>query len=106
LDFGGDVGQFIPEIETIQRRAVFEVSGLDPIRGLRTIGDWAEAGLFEPDLIMICHVLEHVTEPRQLIESAARVLTRNGLLYIEVPLDAPMGISKAFAGSGYRRYTA
>ncbi len=38
------------------------------------------------DLILLCHVLEHVPEPTELIRGLASFLAEGGLLYIEVPL--------------------
>jgi len=37
------------------------------------------------DLIIISHVLEHVTEPREFLRTLGAHLTREGALYIEVP---------------------
>lgn len=38
------------------------------------------------DVILLCHTLEHVTEPRGMINALSYHLTEKGLLYVEVPL--------------------
>lgn len=39
------------------------------------------------DLIVCSHVLEHVAEPRNVLENLIRNLNSNGLIYIEVPME-------------------
>jgi len=101
LDFGGDEGQFIPDLKSIQSRAVLEISKVSPKENVISLSDWTEAKAFKPDFIMICHVLEHVDNPRELIEKAAEILPIEGLLYVEVPLDYPPKLSKTFTKSWY-----
>jgi SAM-dependent methyltransferase len=52
---------------------------------------WPEnPGLF--DLIAAFHVLEHVLEPKQFVQKAARLLRPAGMLYLEVPcIERPYG---------------
>ena len=40
------------------------------------------------DLILLCHVLEHVTHPVELLGRLAALLAAGGQLYVEVPLGA------------------
>ena len=89
LDFGGDEGQFIPDIDSIEARAVFEVSSVSSLEGVNRFRDWTQVRGFSPDMIMMCHVLEHVENARELVETAFSVLASGGLTYIEVPLDSP-----------------
>ena len=102
LDFGGDEGQFIPDLKSIQSRAVLEISKVSPKENVISLADWTEAKVFSPDFIMICHVLEHVDNPRELVEKAAEILPFDGLLYVEVPLDYPPKLSTTFTKSWYR----
>ena len=37
------------------------------------------------DVIMLAHVFEHCNDPRLVLESLARLLTKDGIVYIEVP---------------------
>ena len=43
---------------------------------------------------MCCHLLEHVSNPDEVISELADLLSENGYLYIEVPFDSPFYLSK------------
>lgn len=105
LDVGGDEGQFIPEIDSIIQKAVLEVSGVHPVDGAQILTNWNEVDGFSPDMIMMCHVLEHIENARENVENAARALKPGGLLYLEIPLDRPVKISRIFSTPAYKRYT-
>jgi SAM-dependent methyltransferase len=105
LDVGGDEGQFIPNIESITEKAVLEVSGVRPVDDARVLTNWNEVDDFSPDMIMMCHVLEHIENARENIENAARALKPGGLLYVEIPLDRPGKIGRIFSTPTQRRYT-
>ena len=105
LDVGGDEGQFIPKIESITHKAVLEVSGVRPVDGAQVLGSWNEVDDFSPDMVMMCHVLEHIETARENIENASRALKPGGLLYIEIPLDRPLNISRLFSTPLYMKYT-
>lgn len=106
LDVGGDEGQFIPELGTIEKKAVLEVSDVSRMSDVDQIQDWEEAQRFRPDLIMMCHVLEHTDGARDLVDSAAKCLSRSGLLYVEIPLDAPDRLPRFLKSSVNRSYTS
>jgi SAM-dependent methyltransferase len=105
LDVGGDEGQFIPRMDSIVEKAVLEVSGVRPVEGAQVFASWSEVHNFSPDMIMMCHILEHIEEARENVENASRVLKRGGLLYIEIPLDRPVKIPRIFSTHWYMRYT-
>jgi hypothetical protein len=105
LDVGGDEGQFIPRIDSIIEKAVLEVSGVRPVDGARVFTSWSEAANFSPDMIMMCHVLEHVESARENVENALSILQPGGLLYIEIPLDRPSNIGRVFSRPVYMGYT-
>lgn len=42
------------------------------------------------DLIILSHILEHLEEPVRALASVKRLLTKNGLIFVNVPLNAPM----------------
>lgn len=105
LDVGGDEGQFIPRIDSIVEKAVLEVSGVRPVEGAQVFSSWEEVDNYSPDMIMMCHILEHVATARENVENAARVLQPGGLLYIEIPLDRPNKIGGLFSTRMYMRYT-
>jgi len=105
LDVGGDEGQFIPQIDSIIQKAVLEVSGVRPVDGAQILTNWNDVDDFSPDMIMMCHVLEHIENARENVENASRVLKPGGLLYLEIPLDRPVKIGRVFSTPAYRKYT-
>lgn len=87
VDWGGDEGQFIPQLPNIQFAGVFEISGRPVRPGISSLPSLEQVRDASPNLIMLCHVLEHLTEPRTEFESILSILGPGGHLYIEVPLD-------------------
>ena len=87
LDFGGDRGQFIPD-EWTGDRFVYEVSGQAPLPGIQALTSFAgqEASF---DLVMLCMVMEHLSEPAAQLEVLHGLVAPGGLLYVEVPLERP-----------------
>lgn len=85
LDFGGDRGQMIPDLG--KDRYVYEISGMEPVAGVTSIQDTKDLGTDRFDLTLLSHVLEHVSEPRTILDQLLPVLKRRGLLYVEVPLE-------------------
>ena len=87
LDFGGDAGQFIPDIEGADRY-VLEVSDVPPVPGVMSVSHLED--LKEPvDLVMVAHVLEHLSDPVALLQELTSVSGDDGHLYVEVPMDRP-----------------
>jgi hypothetical protein len=87
LDYGGDAGQFIPDWSGL-RKYVYEISDVTPCPGIERLGDLAD--LREPvDLVMLAHVLEHASDPLAMLRHLRGLATRQGWLYVEVPLDRP-----------------
>jgi hypothetical protein len=96
LDVGGDEGQFIPFVSSLEAAAVLEVSAARPVSGVRQVGSWDDARSFSPDTVMLCHVLEHVREPGAMFDRAVNLVGEGGLIYVEIPLDRPQKISKIY----------
>lgn len=88
LDYGGDAGQFIPP-DLAPRKFVFEVSDQPPAEGVERLTD--KAALRRPfDLVMACHVLEHLAQPSAfLAQLRAELGPQRGHFYAEVPLERP-----------------
>jgi putative flippase GtrA/SAM-dependent methyltransferase len=87
VDFGGDQGQFFPEAAT-GRRIVVDLSDkplVPDVERVASLEELSEA----PDLIILAHVLEHVSDPRELLLQLRKALAPHGFLYVEVPLDRP-----------------
>jgi len=83
LDFGGDLGQYIPNEFNHARRHVVEIEERELVQGVTAVKSPVDC---EPvDLVMCCHTLEHVSYPNDLVADMKRYLKPGGLLYIEVP---------------------
>jgi hypothetical protein len=87
VDYGGDEGQFIPSLPNTSFAGVYDVSGLPSRAGIVKLSSVQQVHEVSPNLIMLCHVLEHLADPRAEFESILELLCPQGLIYIEVPLD-------------------
>ena len=93
LDVGSGTGHFAAAM----REAGWEVMGLEPDEGARTVASKQHSlKLLSPDelfnlpekkfdAITLWHVLEHVHELKKYIQTFRRILTDNGQLFIAVP---------------------
>ena len=104
LYVGGDEGQFIPSLATLEATAVLEVSNVKPQPGVEVVEDWREAADFKPDMVLLCHVLEHLDDPRSTLKNISNLLAPGHLFYVEIPLDNVQVSSGWFRSDGYRRY--
>lgn len=98
LDYGGDRGQLIP---CGNERCVYEVSDVEPVAGVRALRtpEALEGRSFE--LVLLCQVLEHASEPSALLAKLSALATR--LVYIEVPFERPVlrGVLRGGVGERY-----
>ena len=101
VDYGGDEGQFFPDAAA-GRRVVIEVSGKPMPAGIELAASFSDLG-DKPDLVMACHVLEHLNEPANLINEIRANIRSGGTLYVEVPLDRPR-LRKWHSSNGYAWY--
>jgi len=90
VDIGGDRGQFIPTI--FEEKFVLEVSGREPVCGVRTISELSELIDLDPGLVMACGLLEHLSDPGRFLSDITSVCRsgRQTLVYIEVPSGVPV----------------
>lgn len=87
LDYGGDKGQFIPE-NVGKNKVVYELSGVAPVTGVEAIAEEGMLSQHKFDFIMVCHVLEHVPDPKSILEQIGKLLSsEKSWLYIEVPYE-------------------
>lgn len=93
LDYGGDRGQFIPE-NLGTARFVYELSDAKPVEGVVRLTSM-EGRQF--DFVMMAHVLEHCSAPRQMLQDLKPLGNEGTLFYFEVPFERP---SLAWAGKG------
>ena len=89
LDYGGDKGQFIPDEFSSAEKYVYEISGANPISGVKMLNDLNQLRPMKFEFIMCSHVLEHVPYPLDVIKEILLITQKNGLVYLEVPLDSP-----------------
>ncbi len=89
LDFGGDRGQVLP-VGIGNERFVYEISGTHPVQGVSNIGTAAELRAQTFDLVLLCHVLEHCSEPAAVLDEVRPLLaSKESVLYIELPYERP-----------------
>lgn len=86
LDYGGDAGQFIPD-DLAGRKFVHEVSNVAPVSGVAKLSTDAELEQHAPySLIMVCHVLEHLPDPAEILMRLPELQAAGeGWLLVEVP---------------------
>ena len=85
VDFGGGHGGVMPNFK---RRYVYEEnSQVSSNSSIKVLQSWDQVKMIEPDMLMCCGVLEHVSSPHQLI---ALLQTSNAkFYYFEVPAGKP-----------------
>jgi SAM-dependent methyltransferase len=86
VDFGGDEGQFFPDID-IDRRVVCDLSNRPLPPDIEHVSSLDQLGPDTADLVIVAHVLEHMSDPVGPLDEIHRAMADDGLLYIEVPLD-------------------
>jgi hypothetical protein len=87
LDFGGDLGQFIPD-EILGKKYLLDPSNisLENESGTIRVSSLDQVSI-ELDLIMNCHTLEHLSDFQSVIDEIYRKIKKDKYFYLEVPLD-------------------
>lgn len=82
LDYGGDTGCLIPDVFKTAKKYVYDLSNRSLINDvyLYNLED-----KFKFDLVICSHVLEHKSNPSDLITQLKELMNESGLLYLEVP---------------------
>jgi Methyltransferase domain len=83
LDHGGDRGQMLRDLRA-SRKSVHEISGVACDPGIEAIGE-VEMRAVTWDLILSCHVLEHLTFPGKFLTDLVSLGRTGTIYYIEVP---------------------
>jgi SAM-dependent methyltransferase len=84
LDWGGNGGKNTPFRQIASQVDIYDLSDEPPIAGVRRVNrEQASANRY--DLVVACHVLEHVPYPETVVRPAAAMLDEDGVLYVEVP---------------------
>lgn len=89
LDYGGDRGQFIIDELSGAKRYVYEISGVATEHGIESISTIEDCQIRKYDLIMCCHVLEHVSDPLKEMMTMVEMVDDDALFYLELPYDGP-----------------
>jgi hypothetical protein len=85
LDYGGDKGQYIPKVYLGCNPEVFDVSGVEPVAGVRVKFPFTTAAY---SLVLCQHVLEHVAWPRETMKTLFKDWVGSWLCIV-VPLECP-----------------
>jgi hypothetical protein len=107
LDYGGDRGQFIPP-DLGGSRYVFDISGQPTHEGVLRVSQAGSLPLHRYDVVMLSHVLEHLTDPLDFLRRLPERLgprSAGHWLYAEVPHER-FAIWKKRAGEGGARVGA
>jgi SAM-dependent methyltransferase len=102
LDYGGDRGQFIPA-SAGSEKFVFELSDAVPVPGVTRIATEQELSQMKFDCILSLGVLEHCSEPSEILEKLRSYMNPGGFLCVGVPYER-YDVSFAGRGSLYRAY--
>ena len=90
LDYGGDKGQFICDEFAFADRYVYDISNVPLLPGIKRISDITESAGKKFDFIMCCHVLEHVSDPDEVIDKIMQFSHVGTKFYFELPFDLPI----------------
>lgn len=89
LDYGGNQGAtFYHELGT-QSQYVFDISGVQPLPGIKSIQSFDELLQHHYDFIMCNMVFEHLTDPYEVMRKLYMLGDDDTVYYIEVPSENP-----------------
>jgi SAM-dependent methyltransferase len=102
LDYGGDRGQFIPH-SLGKDKFVFEVSDANPVEGVTRIESHETLKGREFDFVMVLCVLEHCSDPANVLEQVRACMHPGSYLCVTVPHER-YNVSLAGTSRPYRAY--
>ena len=91
LDFGGAQGELVKDLIPGALPYVYDVSGVQPLPGVRSCPDLNHCRSLESELIISSNVLEHVGSPRSVVQQMRQVAASGTVLWVEVPHESPEG---------------
>jgi len=86
LDWGGDTGANTPFRNTAAGVDIFDISDRPLTRGARRVGLGELQGAHY-DLVVMSHILEHISEPAGPLQAVTGMLDETSVVYIEVPYE-------------------
>jgi hypothetical protein len=92
LDFGGNDGRFIPKHVT-GKKYCYDISGNSTVPGVSMLSSQDLIGRTF-DLILLAHVLEHVSYPRDVMKEVTPLMSSSSYLYIELPDEVSIPIRR------------
>ncbi len=85
LDHGGDRGQMLSGVGiNAKRKAVYEISSVTPEKDVESV-DHQKMCDTSWDLILSCHVLEHLTNPSSYVADLVALGQKDTVYFFEVP---------------------
>ena len=89
LDYGGNEGRtFFRKLGT-QKKYVFDISGVQTLKGVIGIQNYDDLKKLHFDFIMCNHLFEHLADPQDVLNRIRVLGDENTLFYIEVPSENP-----------------
>jgi hypothetical protein len=89
LDFGGDRGDLIEDLLPGAERFVYDISGVEPVAGIRALRSLEDCQKRRFDLIVTSNVLEHVSSPCEFLRQIQKIAGPGTLIFNEVPWESP-----------------
>lgn len=87
LDYGGDRGQFIPD-DVARHKFVYDISGVPAEPGVESIASEQDLQARSFDMVMLCHVLEHLSDPSEVLTQLRSYAKPQGsYFFVEVPYE-------------------
>jgi hypothetical protein len=88
LDYGGDDGKNTPFKDTENIIHIYDISKKPSVKNLRKVNK--SNMLKKYNLVILSQVIEHVSYPQLIINEIKKLLNKNSILYIELPLEKLM----------------
>ena len=96
LDWGGDTGLNTPFRSASELLHIYDISAKSALPGASRVGK-ATVERTPYDLIVLSHVLEHIPYPARTIAEIRSLMTRDAVLYIEVPHEDIVRLNRGSA---------
>lgn len=97
LDYGGNEGKTYTQMMGTKEKYVFDISGVDTIKGVKNISSYEELKNYSFDFIMCNHLFEHLANPMDIMERLKEIGCEKTIYYIEVPSENPFTKKNKFA---------